>query len=157
MTQRPRAELWLGRKLFKKQNLGFLSGENFGPESGDMLRDSSEAHFLCFANTGSGKTRSCVIPNLLQWQGSAVVLDIKGELHEVTARRRREMGQEIVVLDPFDVTGAPPGSLNPLDVFSLANAQTEAESESLAALFAGPKASLTEPFWDTSATPLSRE
>jgi type IV secretion system protein VirD4 len=70
-------------------------------EAGAPIEDASESHTLCIAPTGTGKSRSVVVPNLLIWEGSAVVIDIKGELAHLTARRRREMGQRVVVIDPW--------------------------------------------------------
>jgi hypothetical protein len=52
-------------------------------------------HILTVAPTGAGKGVGAVIPNLLTYQGSAFVLDIKGENFRVTARARAEMGHDI--------------------------------------------------------------
>ncbi|MCV5950975.1 type IV secretory system conjugative DNA transfer family protein, partial [Escherichia coli] len=61
-------------------------------------------HVVTVAPTGSGKGIGAVIPNLLTYQGSALVFDPKGENAEVTGRRRREMGQSVHVIDPFGIT-----------------------------------------------------
>jgi type IV secretory pathway TraG/TraD family ATPase VirD4 len=37
-------------------------------------------------------------PNLLACDAPMIVLDIKGEAASVTARRRREMGHEVVIM-----------------------------------------------------------
>jgi type IV secretion system protein VirD4 len=48
-----------------------------------------------------------VIPNLLDYPGACVVLDIKGENYAVTSRYRRDvLGHDVYLLDPFGVTGA---------------------------------------------------
>lgn len=75
-----------------------------------------EAHVMTFAPTGAGKMVSCVAPVLLQHKGPAIVLDPKGEIAAVTARRRREMGQEVHVIDPFGVSGLATSCFNPLDI-----------------------------------------
>lgn len=75
-----------------------------------------EAHVMTFAPTGAGKMVSCVTPALLQHEGPAIVLDPKGEIAAVTARRRREMGQEVHVIDPFGVSGLAASGFNPLDI-----------------------------------------
>jgi type IV secretion system protein VirD4 len=49
-----------------------------------------QGHFITFAGTRSGKTQCLAIPNLLMWDGPALVLDIKGELYEKTHRWREE-------------------------------------------------------------------
>lgn len=150
------AALWLGRGIEAESEFGFVAAvrkSRKAKRAAEVMRDASDAHLLTFAPTGTGKTRNCVIPNLLQWPGSAVVVDIKkGELCRVTARRRRELGQEVVVLDPFGETGEPTGSLNPLELFSLPSAQVEADSETLASLLAGSGALAKDPFWDLQGT-----
>ena len=62
---------------------------------------ADDPHLMTFAPTGSGKGRGIIIPTLLSYPGSVVVIDPKGENYKVTARRRREMGHQVVVLDPF--------------------------------------------------------
>jgi type IV secretion system protein VirD4 len=51
-----------------------------------LLRFNRPGHLLTFAPTRSGKGVGCVIPNLLDYRWSAVVTDIKGENHQVTAK-----------------------------------------------------------------------
>tara|TARA_R110000824_G_scaffold318073_1_gene505210 strand:+ start:34018 stop:35637 length:1620 start_codon:yes stop_codon:yes gene_type:complete len=53
-----------------------------------LIASKQQGHLLTIAPTRSGKGVSAVIPNLLMYQGSAVVLDIKGEISAVTAERR---------------------------------------------------------------------
>ncbi|MDR1621427.1 MAG: type IV secretory system conjugative DNA transfer family protein [Synergistaceae bacterium] len=46
------------------------------------------------------------MPNLLNYPGSVVVVDSKGENYAVTAGfRANRLGQQIVCLDPFGITG----------------------------------------------------
>ncbi|WP_421414221.1 type IV secretory system conjugative DNA transfer family protein [Agrobacterium tumefaciens] len=56
---------------------------------------------MVVGRTGGGKGRSVIMPIALDYPGSIVLIDIKGEAAAVTARRRREMGQEVVILEPF--------------------------------------------------------
>ena len=60
------------------------------------------AHALVVAPTGSGKTVSYVIPNILLAPGSTVVLDVKGEVFEKTARYRKARGDEVFYFAPYD-------------------------------------------------------
>lgn len=60
-----------------------------------------QAHGLTFGATRSGKGVSAIIPALLTYTGSMVVIDPKGENAWVTAERRRQLGQRVVVLDPW--------------------------------------------------------
>ncbi|MBS3998702.1 MAG: type IV secretory system conjugative DNA transfer family protein [Hydrogenophaga sp.] len=54
------------------------------------------------APTRSGKGVGVVIPNLLNWPDSVVVLDIKGENHAITAGFRAAHGQAVYAFSPFD-------------------------------------------------------
>ncbi len=138
-----------------------------GPDQGDplasyrLLGDVSDpilyegdSHLLTVAPTGSGKGRGAIIPNLLRYPGPMIVVDPKGENYHVTARYRRSLGQQVHVLDPFGVVTRHGGRLNPFDIFSLPNAQIDADSEMLAELLAGGVLSLKDPFWDISASSL---
>lgn len=51
-----------------------------------------DGHLLTIAPTRSGKALTTIIPNLLRYQGSCVVLDPKGELYEATSRWRGSLG-----------------------------------------------------------------
>ena len=78
---------------------------------------TGEGHLMTVAPTGAGKGVSCIIPALLRYQGPVVVVDPKGENYAITARRRREMGQKVVLLDPFKITGEENAdSFNPFDL-----------------------------------------
>jgi type IV secretory pathway TraG/TraD family ATPase VirD4 len=80
---------------------------------GGMLRPigiQTEKHMVTIAGTGAGKSTGALIPNLCIHEGSALIIDPKGELAAVTARRRgnggggvRGMGQDVFVLDPFHI------------------------------------------------------
>jgi hypothetical protein len=70
---------------------------------------SDDRHFITIATSRSGKGRSGIIPNLLTWPGSALVIDPKGQNAAVTAaargdgggRVKKGMGQTIRIVDPF--------------------------------------------------------
>ena len=60
-----------------------------------------QGHALTFGATRSGKGVSAIIPALLTYQGSCLVIDPKGENAWVTAERRRQIGNRVVILDPW--------------------------------------------------------
>ncbi len=60
------------------------------------------------APTRSGKGVGVVIPNLLNWPDSVVVLDIKGENYDVTAGYRARHGQAVYAFSPFDEEAPQP-------------------------------------------------
>src|SRR2546422_2668302 len=80
-----------------------------------LLRAAGEGHVLTVAPTRSGKGVSAVIPNLLDYPGSILVTDPKGENYAVTARRRGAQGHVVHALDPFDVVGGT-ASYNPMEL-----------------------------------------
>lgn len=140
--------LWLGWEATNSVSFGFAT--NAAPKRRKrLIRFRRDSHAITFAPTGTGKGTGAVIPNLLTYDGSCVVVDVKnGELTRVTARRRRELGQQVVVIDPFGITGVPTGGLNPFSVFDLAGAQIEADAEVLAEICARGLSGTKEPFWD---------
>lgn len=59
-------------------------------------------HFMWVGPNRSGKGLS-ILTNLLLWRGSAVIVDIKGEIAEATAGYRRDvLGQKVIILNPSD-------------------------------------------------------
>lgn len=67
-----------GRKLL----LGILDGKLIGLED--------DQHMITVAGSRLGKGVSMIIPNLLFYSGSLLVIDPKGEFASITARRRAE-------------------------------------------------------------------
>ncbi|HPW06389.1 MAG TPA: type IV secretory system conjugative DNA transfer family protein [Burkholderiaceae bacterium] len=57
-------------------------------------------HAIISAPTRSGKGVGVVIPNLLNWPGSVVVLDIKKENWDITSGYRRQCGQDCFLFNP---------------------------------------------------------
>lgn len=118
------------------------------PAREDPILYREDRHLLTIAPTGAGKGRGVIIPNLLRFEGSVIVIDPKGETWHVTHRRRKEMGQEVRVLDPFGAVSRRTDSLNPFDLFERPGALLDADSEMLASLLAGEAGFHKEPFWD---------
>lgn len=117
---------------------GFALGRALDASSRCDPRLFYQGHVLTVAPTGAGKGVGAVIPNLLDYQGSAFVLDVKGENYAVTARARAEMGQEICLLDPFGVTGAAGQAFNWLDAIDLDSPDCVSASASLADMLVIP-------------------
>ncbi|RMH87553.1 type IV secretory system conjugative DNA transfer family protein [Lysobacter pythonis] len=66
-----------------------------------LLRLSGQQFAILAAPTRSGKGVGVVIPNLLDYQGSVVVLDIKQENFGLTSGWRASQGQGIYLFNPF--------------------------------------------------------
>jgi type IV secretion system protein VirD4 len=128
-------------------------------------------HMLSIAQSGSGKGVSLIIPNLLSYMGSMLVIDPKGENSWITAKWRREgLGNKVYILDPWGEVnksyGAPAGeletiaSLNPLSFLEPKAADDPAALGYIgdvtyfadALVVTNPEAK--EPHWDASAKEL---
>ncbi|KQW76462.1 type IV secretory system conjugative DNA transfer family protein [Methylibium sp. Root1272] len=73
-----------------------------GRHRGRFLSLPGQLSVMLSAPTRSGKGVGVVIPNLLNWPDSVVVLDIKGENHAITAGYRASHGQAVYAFSPFD-------------------------------------------------------
>ncbi len=73
---------------------------------GQPLGIGDDRHAVLCAGSRAGKGRSCLIPTLLEYAGSVLALDPKGELANVTARRRAATGQRVCIVDPFGISAA---------------------------------------------------
>jgi type IV secretion system protein VirD4 len=71
-------------------------------------------HCLVVAPTRAGKGVGYVIPNTLLFPGSAVILDVKGEIFDATSRHRQAQGDRIFRFAPFDFENAT-HRYNPLE------------------------------------------
>ena len=73
-----------------------------GRHRGKYLSLPGQLSVMLSAPTRSGKGVGVVIPNLLNWPDSIVVLDIKGENYDITAGYRATHGQSVYAFSPFD-------------------------------------------------------
>ena len=73
-----------------------------GRHRGRFLSLQGQLSVMLSAPTRSGKGVGVVIPNLLNWPHSVVVLDIKGENYDITAGYRAAHGQAVYAFSPFD-------------------------------------------------------
>jgi type IV secretion system protein VirD4 len=77
------------------------SGIVVGERGGRLLRLEGQQSVLLAAPTRSGKGVGIVVPNLLDYRESAVVLDIKQENFALTSGWRRSIGHEVYLFNPF--------------------------------------------------------
>ncbi|MGY9048366.1 conjugal transfer protein [Puniceibacterium antarcticum] len=125
----------------KIQKSGHLSDRN-------LLIYGHDEHILLYAPTRSGKGVGVVVPNLLNWPDSAVILDIKKENWTLTAGFRKAGGQEVYLFDPLDPTGKT-HRWNPLSTVRRGTDYQIEDLQRLADLFI-PVAS-KDPFFDRAA------
>ena len=67
------------------------------------LRYKGEKHLICFGPTGSGKSMSIIVPNAQNLRRSMIIVDPKGDVTAISARRRKAIGEKVIVLNPFNV------------------------------------------------------
>lgn len=89
----------------KRAGLLDSSGILVGSYKGKYLMFPGSQHVMVAAPTRSGKGVSIVIPNLLQWPESCVVLDIKQENWEITSGYRKKYGQQCFLFNPAATDG----------------------------------------------------
>ncbi len=124
--------------FFGKPGTGFILGKMGKPKSrGKLITSKIFPHALIVAPTGRGKTTGFVIPNLLTFKGSAVVLDVKGENFEHTARHRASEGDKVYRFAPTDWHDRRSHRYNPLlRIFELDDPdRKQMELQLLASLF----------------------
>jgi type IV secretion system protein VirD4 len=102
---------------------GEYSGGHGGPPlvvgvwRGRYLRFSGQQFVLLAAPARSGKGVGIVVPNLLSYPDSVVVLDIKQENFNLTAGYRRANGHDVYLFSPFAEDGRT-HRYNPLSAIS---------------------------------------
>ena len=133
---------------------GFVASSSSPRKGRTPVYYDGDGHLMTIAPTGAGKGTGAIIPTLLTYPGPVVVLDPKGENYAVTARRRREMGQHVIVLDPFAITGANSDTLNPLELVDKNDPEAIDVAALLAELIVKPALSNADPFWDDRARQL---
>ncbi|MEM8750134.1 MAG: type IV secretory system conjugative DNA transfer family protein, partial [Pseudomonadota bacterium] len=74
-----------------------------------------DRHIGTVAPNRSGKGTCSIIPNLLTYPGSVMVIDPKGENAMITAHQRKLKGQAVHIVDPWNITGMDTACFNPID------------------------------------------
>jgi type IV secretion system protein VirD4 len=147
-------DILLGYELEARQQMGFAS--LLQPSiAGPKPIYYSGPHLLTCAPTGAGKGRCSAVPVLLDYPGQVVAIDIKGELYNCTHRQRREMGQNVIKLDPFRVVDEKTDGFNPLDMFTLPSTDIDTDSQLLASMLSEGNKFGRDPFWDNTACGLN--
>jgi len=145
---------WATRRKLKQEGLLDGTGIVLGRISGKLLRQQSDKHLLTLAPNRAGKGVSSIIPNLLTWPGSVLVIDPKGENAVVTARARRAMGQSVYVLDPWGITGQARARFNPLLALKPQSPDIAEDATLLADGLIMPTRKGEEEFWNNEAKAL---
>ncbi|KQZ99805.1 hypothetical protein ASD74_23880 [Rhizobium sp. Root564] len=139
----------------KRPFLGVLTNSLHGdvsPASG-VLEYNDDGHLLTIAPTRAGKGAAQIIPNLMLYAGSALVIDIKGENYQITQKHRSTFfeGATVLKFAPFDDDTS---RYNPLDFIRVNNdgsssSYTFDDARLLAEMLVGSRT--TDTFWDIEA------
>ena len=105
-------------------------------DDGYYLRDDAKTHtFLC-APSRSGKGVGIIIPTLLTWPHSVVVVDVKGENYAFTAGRRKKMGQLVLKFEPTAMNGST--KFNPFDEIRMGTPKEIGDCQNICRILADP-------------------
>ncbi len=142
---------WADEKAIKKAGLRSEKGMLMGKDkNGKLLIAGGYQHALLFAPTGSGKGVGFVIPNLLYWEDSVFIHDIKLENFGFTSGwRKNKLGQKVYLWNPADPNGKS-HCYNPLEWISSKPGQMVDDVQKIATILL-PKVS---DFWESEARSL---
>ena len=99
----------LGRRFLRRlaKRKGILLGQWGGRAGAPLIGWALEGSAITVAPPRSGKGATIALnllsPDYRGFDGSTVTIDPRGELWCIAARRRREMGRRVLLLDPFGV------------------------------------------------------
>ena len=102
---------------------------------------------ITIGGPGSGKSQCQVIPNLLRYKGSAIVLDVKGELWDATAGYRVQHYGPVYRFAPTDHHGTT-NRYNPFDFISKDPATAADQATVLTYQVVVDDPNLKEPYWE---------
>lgn len=139
---------WAEASDIERAGLRSKIGMLLGCDEGGYFVSQGYQHSLLFAPTGSGKGVGFVIPNLLFWEESCIVHDIKLENYDLTSGWRTSIGQKCFVWSPADPDGNT-HCYNPIDWVSTKPGQMVDDVQKLASLIL-PK----QEFWENEARSL---
>jgi len=147
---------WMNDAEIKKT--GLISGKEGvyigGYEKGSKLhylKHNGPEHVLAFAPTRSGKGIGLVLPTLLDWRESVIVLDIKGENWALTAGWREQYANNRVL--KFDPTAADGLSVkfNPLEEIRLDGAYEIGDLQNIAMMIVDTEGKGLRDYWEKSS------
>ena len=141
---------WANEGEIRREGLRAKKGIILGRKGGGYLVFGGNEHVMLYAPTRTGKGVGVVIPNLLNWTDSVVVLDIKKENWDATAGFRAKHGQQVLMFDPLDPEGRT-ARYNPLAYIDRTSPiDTLDELQKLATMLF-PTPDKGDPFWSEAA------
>ena len=138
------------RSEIKKAGLFADSGIIVGKVGRKFLMFEGQQFVLLAAPTRSGKGVGVVIPNLLNWPDSAVVLDIKGENFAITSGFRAKHGQKVFLFAPYAKDFCS-HRWNPLSAISRDANFAIGDIQAIAEIFYPTDHNVRDTFWNDQA------
>ena len=140
------ADIEAGKALsFTPSAAGLIVGHD--EDSGRPVYFTGNESLFSIGPPGCGKTECQVLPNLLNYRGSALVLDVKGELWDKTAAWRQANVGPVFRFAPTDPSGRS-HRFNPFDFISEKPEQAATDCEVFSFQVVAPNANHHDPYWE---------
>ena len=134
----------------KKAKLLTGKGIFLGRKWGKYLQVDGYEHITLFSPTGTGKSVGLAIPNLMGWEDSCMVMDIKLQLFQLTSKYRQDiLKNQVFLFNPASPDGVTQ-CYNPLDVIGNNSYTRIDEIQKIAAIFI-PDNPKVEPIWTSQS------
>lgn len=131
--------IYVGGYEDKKNNMHYLKHD--GPE-----------HCIALAPTRSGKGVGLVLPTLLAWEESVIVLDIKGENFALTAGwRKTHAKNKILRFEPTATKETDTVKYNPLEEVRVGHSSEIADVQNISMMICDPEGKGLADYWQKSA------
>jgi type IV secretion system protein VirD4 len=114
------------------------------------LRHNGPEHILVFAPTRSGKGVGLILPTLLSWPHSSVVLDIKGENFALTSGFMDSLGHKVIRFDPSDSEGTS-AAFNPFEEIEINSPMCIPDVQRISSMIMDPLGKGFEDYWGKAA------
>ena len=144
------AARWASEAELAREGLRARQGVVIGRKGGRLLTFGGPEHVMLYAPTRTGKGVGVVIPNLLTWPDSVVVLDIKRENWAASAGFRAAHGQQVILFDPLDPEGRT-ARFNPLGHIDRTDPIAVLDELQKLAVMLFPAPHNADPFWAEAA------
>lgn len=145
-------DLDLSGVLKNKYTDGVILGLAKGLFKEYKVIDNSNTHIALIAPTRAGKGVGVIIPTLLNWQSSSIVLDLKKENYVKTAGfREKVLKHKIIKFAPHDENSS---SYNPLAQIRLRTKYEYVDAQIIADILTDPGEGKARDHWVTQASAL---
>lgn len=130
---------------FEKTPASLVIGHD--KKSGRPVYFNRNESLFSIGGPGTGKTETQVIPNLLSYPGSALVLDVKGELWDKTAGYRAKHFGPVYRFAPTDPNGRS-HRYNPFDFIAATPEKAATDCEVFSFQVVTPTPGHHDPYWE---------